>query len=65
MAKQKKALGRGLSAILSNPKTDITQTTTKNSTATPLGTVSKIKLNTDWLAENLGGLTEVFRRILS
>ncbi|GIS04494.1 MAG: hypothetical protein CM15mP107_1140 [Bacteroidota bacterium] len=29
MAKQKKALGRGLSAILSNPKTDITQSTTK------------------------------------
>ena len=46
MAKQKKALGRGLSAILSNPKTDITQTATKNITATPLGSVSKIKLNT-------------------
>jgi len=46
MAKQKKALGRGLSAILSNPKTDITQTATKNSIATPLGSVGKIKLNT-------------------
>ena len=46
MAKQKKALGRGLSAILSNPKTDITQTANKNSTATPLGSVGKIKLNT-------------------
>ena len=46
MAKQKKALGRGLSAILSNPKTDITQTTTKNITATPLGAVGQIKLNT-------------------
>ena len=46
MAKQKKALGRGLSAILSNPKTDITQTATKNSTATPLGSVGKIKINT-------------------
>ena len=46
MAKQKKALGRGLSAILSNPKTDITQTATKNLTATPLGSVGKIKLNT-------------------
>lgn len=46
MVKQKKALGRGLSAILSNPKTDITQTATKNSTATPLGSVGKIKLNT-------------------
>ena len=46
MAKQKKALGRGLSAILSNPKTDITQTATKNSTATPLGSIGKIKLNT-------------------
>ena len=45
MAKQKKALGRGLSAILSNPKTDITQTSTKNLTATPLGSVGKIKLN--------------------
>jgi len=46
MAKQKKALGRGLSAILSNPKTDITQTATKNLTASPLGSVGKIKLNT-------------------
>ena len=46
MAKQKKALGRGLSAILSNPKTDITQTATKNLTATPLGSVGKIKLKT-------------------
>ena len=46
MAKQKKALGRGLSAILSNPKTDITQTATKNITATTLGAVGKIKLNT-------------------
>ena len=46
MAKQKKALGRGLSAILSNPKTDITQTATKNLTTTPLGAVGKIKLNT-------------------
>ena len=46
MAKQKKALGRGLSAILSNPKTDITQSTTNNLTATPLGSVGKIKLNT-------------------
>ena len=46
MAKQKKGLGRGLSAILSNPKTDITQTATKNLTATPLGSVGKIKLNT-------------------
>ena len=46
MAKQKKALGRGLSAILSNPKTDITQTATKIITATTLGAVGKIKLNT-------------------
>ena len=46
MAKQKKALGRGLSAILSNPKTDITQSTTNNLTATPLGSVGKIRLNT-------------------
>ena len=45
MAKQKKALGRGLSAILRNPKTDITQTSTKNLTATPLGSIGKIKLN--------------------
>ena len=46
MAKEKKALGRGLSAILSNPKTDITQNDTKNLTATPLGSVGKINLNT-------------------
>lgn len=46
MAKQKKALGRGLSAILSNPETDITQTNTKNLTATPPGYVGNIKLNT-------------------
>ena len=46
MARQKKALGRGPSAILSNPKTNITQTATKNLTATPLGSVGKIKLNT-------------------
>lgn len=46
MSKEKKALGRGLSAILSNPKTDITQTATKNLTATPLGSVGKINLNT-------------------
>ncbi len=46
MAKQKKALGRGLSAILSNPKTDITQTVSKNLTPTTLGSVGKIKLNT-------------------
>ena len=46
MAKQKKALGRGLSAILSNPKTDITPPGTKNLLSTPLGSVGKIKLNT-------------------
>lgn len=46
MAKQKKALGRGLSAILSNPKSDITQNTTKSINSTPFGTVGQIKLNT-------------------
>ena len=46
MAKQKKALGRGLSAILSNPETDITQNASNNLKPSPLGSVSKINLNT-------------------
>ena len=45
MVKHKKALGRGLSAILSNPKTDITHNSPKNLTTIPLGSISKIKLN--------------------
>lgn len=47
MAKQKKALGRGLSAILSNPSTDITSSTkdTSNDSA-PLGSIAEIPINT-------------------
>lgn len=46
MAKQKKALGRGLSAILSNPSTDITQTKNKSESITPLGSIGEILINT-------------------
>jgi len=46
MTKQKKGLGKGLSAILRNPKTDITQSLSKNITAIPLGSVGQINLNT-------------------
>ena len=46
MAKQKKALGRGLSAILSNPNTDITQSKSSSDTQTPLGTVGKLLMST-------------------
>tara|TARA_B100000900_G_scaffold411143_1_gene430232 strand:+ start:330 stop:1256 length:927 start_codon:yes stop_codon:yes gene_type:complete len=46
MAQQKKALGRGLSAILSNPKTDLIQTASKNPITTLLGSTGKIELNT-------------------
>ena len=35
-----------MSAILSNPKSDITQNTTKSINSTPFGTVGQIKLNT-------------------
>ena len=46
MAKQKKALGRGLSAILSNPSTDITQTQQKQGTSIPLGSIGELSINT-------------------
>lgn len=46
MAKQKKALGRGLSAILSNPSTDITQTNSSTETTTPLGAIGELLIQT-------------------
>lgn len=46
MAKQKKALGRGLSAILSNPKTDITQTKSATEPTTPLGAIGELLIST-------------------
>ena len=46
MAKQKKALGRGLSAILSNPNTDITQSQSNIEIQTPLGAIGELLINT-------------------
>ena len=46
MAKQKKALGRGLSAILSNPNTDITETKNSTETPTPLGSTGELPIHT-------------------
>jgi len=46
MAKQKKALGRGLSAILSNPSTDITQSEDDHETSTPLGAIGELLIDT-------------------
>lgn len=46
MAKQKKALGRGLSAILSNPSTDITQSQSNIEIQTPLGAIGELLINT-------------------
>jgi len=47
MAKQKKALGRGLSAILSNPNTDITSDSANESNEmTSLGSIAEIAVNT-------------------
>ena len=46
MAKQKKALGRGLSAILSNPNTDITHSKNSTDTNTPLGSIGSLLLTT-------------------
>lgn len=46
MAKQKKALGRGLSAILSNPSTDITQSRNSHEDSTPLGAIGELSINT-------------------
>lgn len=45
MAKQKKALGRGLSAILSNPDTDITQNKKNNNIPNTLGSIGHLNLN--------------------
>jgi len=46
MAKQKKALGRGLSAILSNPNTDITQSKNSSDVQAPLGTIGELSIST-------------------
>ena len=46
MAKQKKALGRGLSAILSNPSTDITQSEDGYEASTPLGAIGELLIDT-------------------
>jgi ParB family chromosome partitioning protein len=46
MAKQKKALGRGLSAILSNPNTDITQTNNSSEPPIPLGYTGELLIDT-------------------
>ena len=46
MAKQKKTLGRGLSAILSNPNTDITHSKNNTDTNTPLGSIGSLLLTT-------------------
>ena len=47
MAKQKKALGRGLSAILSNPDTDITQSKPSlGDTSAPLGAIGELLIST-------------------
>ena len=46
MAKQKKALGRGLSAILSNPNTDITHSKNSTDTNTPLGSIGSLLITT-------------------
>lgn len=45
MVKQKKALGRGLSAILSNPNTDITQNKKNISKPNTLGSIGDLNLN--------------------
>jgi ParB family chromosome partitioning protein len=46
MAKQKKALGRGLSAILSNPSTDITHNKTSNEVQAAVGGIGELLINT-------------------
>ncbi|MDG1849912.1 MAG: ParB/RepB/Spo0J family partition protein [Flavobacteriales bacterium] len=46
MAKQKKALGRGLSAILSNPNTDITQSESSPEASVPLGAIGELLIDT-------------------
>ena len=46
MAKQKRALGRGLSAILSNPSTDITHNKTSNEVQAAVGGIGELLINT-------------------
>jgi len=46
MAKQKKVLGRGLSAILSNPSTDITQAQQKQEVSITVGSIGELSINT-------------------
>ena len=46
MVKQKKALGRGLSAILSNPNTDITQAKNSIESSMPLGYTGDLLIDT-------------------
>ena len=46
MANHKKALGRGLSAILSNPSTDITQSKSTNETQIAVGEIGELLINT-------------------
>ena len=46
MAKQKKALGRGLSAILNNPNTDITQSKSTIDLLTPHGGIGELFIST-------------------
>jgi ParB family chromosome partitioning protein len=46
MAKQKKALGRGLSAILSNPNTDITHNTNSFNQGVSLGNIGLLLIDT-------------------
>lgn len=46
MAKQKKALGRGLSAILSNPNTDITHSTNSFNQGVSLGNIGLLLIDT-------------------
>ncbi len=45
MAKQKRALGRGLSAILSNPDTDITQNKKHTNISNTFGSIGNLNLN--------------------
>jgi ParB family chromosome partitioning protein len=46
MANQKKALGRGLSAILSNPSTDITQSKSTTEAQIAVGGIGELLINT-------------------
>jgi ParB family chromosome partitioning protein len=46
MANHKKALGRGLSAILSNPNTDITQSKSTTETQVAVGGIGELLIST-------------------